>query len=330
MNVGIIGTGWIAEKMAITLSELSKREGIRLYAVASRNKITAERFASEWRVPKAYGSYQALVEDPLVDLVYVATPHSHHYDNSVMAINAGKAVLCEKAFTANAMEATALINLAHQKGVFITEAIWTRYMPLSLKVKELVDSGIIGKPAQLSASLCYPMWNKERIQRAELCGGTLLDIGVYCINFARLYFGSDIARTTSEVVIGDTGMDMQENIALHYTDGRMANLQSSVMCRCDRKGLICGSESYITVDNINCPERVTVWDDYKPKEVFTAPETQITGYEYQVIACRDAIEAGWIESPYMPHAETIAIMEQMDSLRREWGVCYPNDIRKID
>lgn len=329
MKVGILGTGWIADKMAVTLTGLDKKEGIELYAVASRSKEKAEKFAADWKMPKAYGSYQALVEDPAVDLVYIATPHSHHYDNSVMAIEAGKAVLCEKAFTANAAEAKKLIELAHQRKVLITEAIWTRYMPLSLKVNELLKQGVIGEPQQLSASLCYPMAQKERILRPELCGGTLLDIGVYCINFARMYFGTDIEKVTSEFVIGETGMDMQNSIAFHYRDGKMANLQSSVMCRCDRKGLICGSENYLTVDNINCPEKVTVWDDYKPVAEFYPPSNQVTGYEYQVMACRDALRDGLIESPYMPHNETIAIMQQMDELRAEWGVKYPNDLRVL-
>jgi hypothetical protein len=144
-----------------------------------------------------------------------------------------------------------------------------------------------------------------------------------------MYFGSDIEKVTSEFVIGETGMDMQENIAFHYRDGKMANLQSSVMCRCDRKGLICGTENYLTVDNINCPEKITVWNDYKPVAEYLCPANQVTGYEYQVMACRDALRDGLIESPYMPHNETIAIMQQMDELRAEWGIKCPNDLRQL-
>ena len=146
-NIGIIGTGWIAEKMAITLGGM---RGVSRYAVASRSKEKAEQFAREWQFTKAYGSYEELADDPDVDLVYIATPHSHHYSQARMCIAKGKPVLCEKAFTANARQAEDLLAYAKEQGVFITEAIWTRYMPLSLKIQELVKSGVIGTPYTLS------------------------------------------------------------------------------------------------------------------------------------------------------------------------------------
>ena len=321
-NVGIIGSGWIADKMAETLTGLDPS---MKYAIASRDIAKARAFASHWGFKKAYGSYRELVDDPDVDLVYIATPHSHHFDNASMAIEAGKPVLCEKAFTANARQAYQLLDLAHKKGIFITEAIWTRYMPLSLKIKELLDNGVIGQPRLLNASLCYYMEFKERILRPDLCGGALLDLGVYSLNFCRMYFGADIAATTSSCIKSDTGMDMHNFISLRYNDGRMANLQSSTLCLCGRLGQICGTEGYLIVNNINCPERVTVYKDYKPVQTIDAPETQITGYEYQVTASFDAIGKGLLESPYMPHQETLDVMRQMDSLRAEWGVVYPMD-----
>lgn len=321
-NIGIIGAGWIADKMAETLTGLDPE---MKYAIASRDKAKAEAFARRWGFKKAYGSYRELVEDPDVDLVYIATPHSHHFEHSSLAINAGKPVLCEKAFTANAREAEQLLDLAHKKGIFITEAIWTRYMPLSLKIKELIDGGAIGQPRLLNASLCYYMEFKERILRPDLCGGALLDLGVYSLNFCRMYFGADIAGTTSTCVKGKTGMDMHDMISLEYSDGRIANLQASTLCLCGRIGQICGSEGYILVDNINCPQSATLFKDYQPVEKFRIPDTQITGYEYQVTASFDAIDKGLLESPYMPHQETLDIMKQMDGLRREWGIVYPMD-----
>lgn len=325
IKLGIIGAGWIADKMAETLTGLKNPEVI-LYAVASRNLEKAEFFAKEWGVPRAYGSYEELVQDPEVNLVYVATPHSHHFAHSKLAIEAGKPVLCEKAFTANAREAKELIALAESKGVFITEAIWTRYMPLSLKIMDLIKNGAIGRPRLLYASLCYSMEFKERILRPDLCGGALLDLGVYCLNFARMFYGTDIVKTDSTCVLGPTGMDMYETITLQYADGKMANLVSSAIARCNREGLIVGEDAYIVVDNINCPQAARVYDaDYKMIGEYFPPEGQVTGYEHQVLACKDALEKGLLESPYMPHAETIAIMEQMDALRKEWGVKYPMD-----
>jgi len=323
MKLGIIGAGWIAEKMATTLKD--KPQGCECYAVASRNIDKAKAFAEKWRMPKAYGSYEALVKDPDIDLVYIATPHSHHFEHACLAINNGKPCLVEKAFTANAREAEALLHLAKEKGVFITEAIWTRYMPLSMKVKEIMESGIIGKPRILTSTLCYMMENKERIIRPELCGGALLDLGVYCLNFARMYFGTDIKSTVTNCQVGPTGMDMHENIILNYADGRIANLQSGALCLNDRQGIISGVDGYIRVDNVNCPELVEVYRNYKLVATYRKPEDMVTGYEYQVFESKRCIEAGLLESPMMPHAETLAIMEQMDSLRREWGIKYPMD-----
>lgn len=324
-KIGILGTGGIAEKMAITLGGMT---GVKRYAVASRTQDKAEAFAREWHFEKAYSSYEALADDPDVDLIYIATPHSHHYEQACMCINKGKPVLCEKAFTANSRQAEALLQLAHERKVFITEAIWTRYMPLSLKIQELIRKGAIGTPYMLSANLGYPVAYKERMQRPELAGGSLLDLGVYPLNFAAMAFGTDIERTVSACSKTATGMDEQESITLFYKDGKMATLQASMLAKSDRQGIISGDKGHLIVENINNPQSVRIVDSaYNTTAVYYAPQ-QITGYEYQVAASIEALEKGWLESPYMPHKETLRIMKQMDGLRREWGVVYPCDQEK--
>ncbi|MDO4823689.1 MAG: Gfo/Idh/MocA family oxidoreductase [Bacteroidales bacterium] len=322
LRVGIIGAGWIADKMAEALSPLDEAE---VLAIASRSLEKARQFADERGISRAYGSYEELVEDPDVDLVYVATPHSHHYPHARLALEHGKPVLVEKAFTANAREAEALLTLARERHLFITEAIWTRYMPLSMKVKEIMDSGIIGEPRILTATLCYEMEQKERIIRPDLCGGALLDLGVYVLNFARMYFGTDIVRTVTNCHLGPSGMDMMESISLSFRDGRMANLQAGCLTLNDRQGIISGKEGYIRIDNVNCPERIEVWRNYELVEVYERPEGMVNGYEYQVLECKRCLEAGLTESPMMPHEETLSIMQQMDALRKDWGVKYPMD-----
>lgn len=321
-KVGIIGAGWIADKMAEALAPLND---YCVHAIASRSLEKSEAFAKQWNIPKAYGSYEEMVADKEIDLVYIATPHSHHFPHTMLALEHGKPVLVEKAFTANAEEAEILLQTAKEKGIFITEAIWTRYMPLSHKVKELMESGVIGEPRLLTATLCYMMEFKERILRPDLCGGALLDLGVYCLNFARMYFGTDIVKTVSNVQLGETGMDMQECISLSYADGKMANLQAGALCLNDRQGIINGTEGYIRVDNINCPHVVEVYRDYELVARYEKPEDMVNGYEYQVYECRRCIEASLNESPMMPHEETLSIMRQMDALRKEWGVKYPMD-----
>ena len=321
-RIGIIGCGWIAEKMAITLQGMEKVEA---YAIASRDLNKAETFAQKWNFTRAYGSYEEMLDDELVDLVYIATPHSHHYAHTRLSLLKGKPVLCEKAFTANAKEAEELLQLAKEKNLFLTEAIWTRYMPLSQTICELVDNGAIGRPQLLTANLCYPNYHKERMHKPELAGGALLDLGVYTLNFAAMVFGTDIIRTTSACIKTDTGVDAQNSITLEYADGKLAILCSSQMAKSDRQGIISGDKGFMIVDNINNPQKVSVYDsDYQLTAVYNCPP-QITGYEYQVYASIEALENGWLESPFMPHQETLRIMRQMDELRKEWGVIYPSD-----
>lgn len=320
MKLGIIGAGHIAIKMARTLA--GKPQGCECYAVASRDLEKARAFASEHGIPKAYGSYRELVEDPEVDIVYIATPHSFHHEHTRMALECGKPCLVEKAFTMNAREAEDLVNISESRGVFLTEAIWTRYLPMSHKVAELLNEGIIGEPKLLRASLCYPVTHKERIQRPELGGGALLDLGVYVLNFARMYFGTDIVKTATSCVTGPTCVDLQESISLTYGDGRMANLQASALCINDRQGIISGTEGSIIVDNVNCPSRIDVYRGYDLVQTIGLPADFITGFEYQVFECQRCLSEGLVESPMMPHNETVAVMRQMDGLRAEWGIGY--------
>lgn len=326
MKVGIIGAGAIAAKMANTLSLMDKNDA-QGYAIASRSMEKAAAFAQCWGMEKAYGSYRELVEDPAVDLVYVATPHSHHYDCARLAVEAGKPVLCEKAFTANAAQAGALIALAEDKGVFITEAMYIRYNPLSLKIRELIDSGAIGRPQMLDASLCYHMVGKARLFDPALCGGALLDVGVYPINMARMCFGTDIRKISSSCVLSDTGVDTQNAVSFVFADGKVANLQSSSLFNCDRRAFIGGDEGYIVVDQTGNPHDIYLYDSrHELKAHFSSPSTQLTGYEYEILACRDALASGLLESPFMPHDETLEVMRLMDGLRNDWGVVYPMDL----
>ncbi len=322
-KIGIIGAGHIACKMASTLARMG--DIAERYAIASRDISRAEAFRAEWGFSRAYGSYEELVSDPAVDLVYIATPHSHHYGHATMCIQHGKPVLCEKAFMANARQAEDIFELAHRRKVFITEAIWTRYMPLSQKIGELVRDGAIGVPRMLTANLGYPVAHKERIISPALGGGALLDLGVYVLNFAAIAFGKDVVRTVSACIKTDSGVDAQDSITLFYTGDRMAQLACSTLARTDKLGIVSGEDGYLVVENLNNPEAVRlIGKDYKLIEEFRAPH-QITGFEYQVQASLDALENGWIESPFMPHAETLRIMRQMDALREQWGVRFPCD-----
>ena len=322
MRVGIIGTGWIAEKAAITLGGLQQCEA---YAVGSRTSEKAEAFASKWNIPKSYGSYAELIADPDVDLIYVGTPHSHHYDVTREALLAGKPCLVEKAFMANHRQAAEIVKIAHEQKVFLAEAIWTRYQPAVTIVRDLISSGRIGTPRLVTATLGYSMGDKPRIMRADLCGGALLDLGVYALNFVRMFFPSDILSIESQCVKSKTGMDLTNAISLVLTDGILANVQSSASCVGDNIGVIAGTDGNLIIDNINNPQKITVnTHDREFVEDIHVPK-QITGYEYQFVACREALIEGLLEPREMPHEETLYIMQLMDDFRMKWGVHYPRD-----
>ena len=322
LRVGIVGAGWIAEKAAITLNGLNDCDA---YAIASRSHEKAEAFASKWNIPKAYGSYADLIADGEVDLVYVATPHSHHYDVTRQAIMAGKPCLVEKAFMANVRQAKEIISLAHEQRVFLAEAIWTRYQPALGMVRQLIADGRIGTPRLITATLGYSMGDKPRIMRPDLCGGALLDLGVYALNFVRMFTDADIDTIDGHCVKSDTGMDLTNAITIILKDGILANVQSSASCVGDNIGVIAGTEGNIIIDNINNPQTITVnGPDRTYIETLHVPQ-QITGYEYQFIACRQALLDGLLEPREMPHQETLFIMQLMDDLRFKWGVRYPMD-----
>lgn len=322
LRVGIVGTGWIAEKAAITLQGLALCQA---YAVGSRTQEKAAAFAARWNIPKAYGSYDELIADPDVDLVYVGTPHSHHYDVTRQALMAGKPCLVEKAFMANYWQAEAVVQLARQRQVFLAEAIWTRYQPVVAMVRQLISSGRIGQPRLVTATLGYSMGNKPRIMRPDLCGGALLDLGVYALNFVRMFFPAPITSIDGHCVKSSTGMDLTNAITLTLADGVLANLQSSAACVGDNIGVIAGTEGNLIIDNINNPQRITLnGPDRTYVETLQVPQ-QITGYEYQFLSCRQTLLDGLIEPPEMPHEETLYIMQLMDQLRQQWQVCYPMD-----
>lgn len=322
MKIGILGTGNIVNSITATLKKMSNME---CYAIASRTKERAEQAAREFGFEVAYGTYEELVADPAVELVYIATPHSRHYEDMKLCIAARKPVLCEKAFTMNSTQTKEIKALAKEAGVYVAEAIWTRYMPSRQLINETLTSGIIGKVCTLTANLSYTISGNYRIVAPELAGGALLDVGVYGINFALMHFGEEIERMESSVQMTDTGVDGMESITLHYKDGRMAVLTHGIYGRSDRKGIFYGNEGYMVVENINNPQSISVYDQGDNLIKFIAVPEQISGYEYQFIEAERCIAEGKIESESMPLADSITVMEVMDGLRKQWGLVYPQE-----
>lgn len=320
MKFGILAAGNIANKLAEAVSGIEK---IEKYAVASRDLSRAEAFAKKWGFEKAYGSYEELASDPEVELIYVASPHSHHYQHARLCLEHGKHTLVEKAFTVNAAQAEALMRLAKEKGVLLTEAVWTRYMPSRKIITDVAESGEIGKISSMTANLGFPLTHVERLVRPELAGGALLDLGVYSITSALMLFHEEIKDVTSTAVFSPEGVDWMNSITLTFADGKMAVLNSNMTARTDECAVIHGDEGYMLVKVINNPEEILIYDrSGKLKRSCPIPE-QINGYEYEVEACILAIEAGELECPEMPHSETLKVMRLMDEIRRQWGYRLP-------
>ncbi len=320
MRIGILGAGGIARKMAATVNGM---ENMTLAAIGSRSKEKALDFAAAFGIPCAYGSYEELAADSSLDLIYVATPHSRHYEDAMLCLKNGRNVLCEKPFTANLKQAVELISFAEEKGLFIGEAIWTRYLPMRFTLDEILASGVIGTPSYLTANLGYQISHVERLIKPELAGGALLDLGVYAINFALMAFtDGEISEIISSCNKNEYGVDVNNSVILNFSDGKTAMLHSNLNAVTDLRGMIYGDKGRIQFDNINNCEGITIYlNDGTVTRYDTPP--QITGFEYQVQAAADAIAAGQTECPQMPHSEILRVQHIMTSLRKEWDVNYP-------
>jgi len=326
INVAIMGAGNIATQMATALRGI--RDEVVLYAVASRDLKKAKAFAHKWKFQKTYGSYEELVEDEAVDLIYIATPHAMHFENAKLALMHDKAILVEKAFTANEKQAKELVRIARERKVLLAEAIWTRYLPARRMIEDIIASGTLGEIMTVEADFSVPICGVPRLHDPALAGGALLDLGMYTLTFASMFLGDEVIATDSTCIKYSTGVDATDRIVLHYPNGKVAYLRTSMVSGNRNEGYINGTKGYIHVDNLNNLESYQLYDENGTlKEEVKCPMI-VNGYEYEVLACKKALEAGSIECAEMPHQETLRMMEWMDALRANWGVVYPFETKE--
>lgn len=323
LNVVILGTGYMAGLMAETIRGTGSA---RICAVGSRSYERAKEFAREYGFKKYYGSYEEAVDDPEADLIYIATPHTVHYENVKMALEHGKNVLCEKPFALNAAQAEELFALAREKKLFCQEAMWIRFLPFYEQILNVLRKGTIGEPVMLTANLGYNVGRMSRMVEPELGGGALLDTGVCLLNLASMIFGDDIARINSHCTYTDLGLDAQETVTLRYRDGKVAELTSSMVGISDRRAVICGTEGYIVIDNVSNFEGLDVFNSSYSKVVTYKRQKQKTGYEYELEACARAIHKGESECSQMPQAQTVSIMHMLDYIRKQLGIVFPQEM----
>ena len=320
MKVSIIGTGKIAHTMARTVQAVDEAE---FYAVASRSIEAAQEFAKEFDIPVAYGSYDELINDPEIELVYIATIHPLHYGLSKKLLEKGKSVLCEKPVCLNRAQAEDLFKTAKENNTFICEAVWTRFMPRVAETQRILNSGIIGKPVYLDANFGSKKTGSVWIHKPELGGGALLDLGIYNITAAILLLGKDFEISTTEGFLSPEGVDDHSFTTLKYKNGVRAHLMSCTDMVVDSKITLFCENGYIDIIGNSSWKNIKIYSEKDLiKEI--GPETG-SGYVYELKACIKAIEEGKIECEEISHEESLFVMGIMDEMRSRWGMKYPGE-----
>ncbi len=320
---GILGTGNIARQFARGLTSV---DGATLVAVGSRATETADAFGDEFAVPHRHSTYEALVADDDVDAIYVSTPHPFHKDNSILCLQNDKAVLCEKPFTVNAGEAAAVIDVARVQNCFLMEAMWTRFVPAVVRLRQLLAEGAIGEVRMIQADFGFRAGvNPEgRLFNLALGGGALLDVGIYSLSFASMILGAAPAQVVSTADMGETGVDEQSAFLLRYAGGQIAVLSCAVRTSTAIQVQIFGTEGSICVGSpFFKSESLTI--KRGGEETVEQFPLDGNGYNYEAIEVGKCLREGRTESEIMPLDETLALMKLLDTIREPWGLKYPSD-----
>jgi predicted dehydrogenase len=315
---GILGAGSIATKFATDLRNLPDA---RLVAVGSRSVEKAARFTRDWGVERSYGNYAEMIADPDVDAVYVATPHPFHKEHTLLCLEGGVAVLCEKPMAVHAGQVREMAQAARERGLFLMEAMWSRFNPVLVQVQSWLDEGQIGEVRMLAADFGFrTRWNPEgRLLNPALAGGALLDVGVYVISLASMVFGGPPAEVQAAAHIGQTGVDEQTGMVFSYVDGGLALLACAVRTATPHLARISGTEGAIEIP--------AFWHATSARLIRTGQEPVETsgesGYHFEAAEVMACLRKGRTESATMPLDESIAIAETMDRVRAEIGLTYP-------
>lgn len=320
---GILGLGRIAHKFA---QDLLTVPDATIQAVASTNQERANEFAAQYGATYAFGSYEGLLTCPDIDVVYVATPHVNHYENTLMLLKGGLPVLCEKPFAMNGQQVAEMVEMAHEKGVFLMEALWSRFMPTILKAKELIDTGAIGNVQMLKADFGFKatFTPEGRLFNKALGGGALLDIGIYPLFLSYLLLGKPQSIKAS-AAMGSTGSDEQCGMVLTYSDNKIALLDCTLTAKTDCVGLIYGDLGMIRIHGrFHESQVVSLEYDGQEPQVFTFARST-HGYEYEIRHVGQCLGNAHTESPLWSLNDSIALMGLLDGVREEAGIWYDQD-----
>jgi len=320
---GILATGGIAHAFTNDLT----LNGFTVKAVGSRSQAAADTFAAEFDIPNAHGSYEALAADPEVDVVYVSTPHPLHAANARLMLEAGKHVLVEKPFTLNAAEAREIADLAAARGLLVLEAMWTRYLPHMIRVREIIAEGTLGEVRSLIADHTQKLPDDpaHRINALELGGGALLDLGIYPISFAWDVLGAPLSIAAS-ARLGDAGSDTEVATVMAHESGAISTSLSASRAAGPNTATVIGTEARIEIDRVwySATSFRVVGPDGAVREEYRS-DIDGRGMQYQALAAERVIGEGRTDSDILPIDETIAIMETLDEIRELVGVRYPGE-----
>lgn len=322
---GIVGAGGIARRFA---EACNNTEGASLQAIASRSKEKAEGFAREFGIPHSFGSYEEMAAFDGIDAAYIATPHATHGPFAILFMNHGKAVLSEKPITVNCRELQKMIDCAKRNKVFLMEAMWARLTPGTIKILEIVNSGALGKIKGVQAAFCYDMSDDlgHHAFNPVYGGGSLLDVGCYCLSFASWLMDSPVEDIAAQAELGVTGVDVHCCVLIKYESGAIASLTSAMLLRKPGEGYIFGDKGYIKMtDRFYAPQEFTVYIDGQEPQVYHCPFYG-NGFEEQIMETNRCLRDGKLESDIIPHAQSMKIMGQMDEIRKKIGVKYPLDV----
>lgn len=320
---GILGTGWIAHAQTADLVA----HGFTVNAVGSRTQSGAAAFAAEFGIPNAHSSYESLVGDDSVDVVYVATPHPMHASNAVLALNAGKHVLVEKPFTLTARQARELVDLAAQKQVVVLEAMWTRFLPHMVRLREIIRAGGIGEVRTLLADHNQLLSDDPngRLRNPALGGGALLDLGIYPVSFAWDLFGEP-SRVLASGTKTETDVDRQTAIILEYPGGQRAVLHTALDTPGPNRAAVIGTTGMIELESVwYTPTTFTVFDSSgEPTERYVSDVTG-RGMQYQAWELERLVARGENPADLLPPEQSVSTMRTLDEVRRQIGLNYPGE-----
>ena len=319
---GIIGTGKIANKFA---QAVQNADGATLVAVASRTRESADAFAQKYQIPNAFAGYETLASFDEVDAVYIGLPHTYHPVYAELFMSAGKHVLSEKPICINCRQLAHLQEIQKEKNVYLMEALWTRFLPAVLKLKDMLRDGIIGQVLEVSADFCYRKTDKESgtVYKREYAGGSLLDVGIYGLNFASIFLGDQV-KTVQSAVHTDYGIDERTHILLTYENGAIARISSAVALEKPEDAYIYGTGGYIHIPHFYAASEFTVVTP-EGKQEFSFPYKG-NGFEEEIEECNRCILSGKTQSDIMPLTQSAEILRLMDEVRKQAGVVYDADL----